>query len=113
MPSRLKRSRVDGSLGLTLAAHTSLGASPFYLFGTEEQKQKWLVPLASGEMLGAFGLTEPHAGSDAGGTKTVAVREGDEWVINGSQALDDLGPRRRRDRHDRQDRPRSHGQPGH
>src|SRR4051812_39024431 len=78
-------SRADGSLGLTLAAHTSLGASPFYLFGTPEQKKKYLPPLASGEMIGAFGLTEAHAGSDAGGTKTVAVRDGDEWVINGSK----------------------------
>jgi alkylation response protein AidB-like acyl-CoA dehydrogenase len=78
-------SRADGSLGLTLAAHTSLGAAPFQLFGTEEQKRKYLVPLAQGKMLGAFGLTEPHAGSDAGGTKTYAVREGDEWVINGSK----------------------------
>lgn len=78
-------SRVDGALGITLAAHISLGASPFYLFGTEEQKRRWLVPLAQGEMLGAFGLTEPGAGSDAGGTKTIAVREGDEWVINGKK----------------------------
>lgn len=78
-------SRADGSLGLTLAAHTSLGASPFSLFGTEEQKKKYLVPLASGKMVGAFGLTEPHAGSDAGGTKTVAVRDNGEWVINGSK----------------------------
>ncbi|HMA36443.1 MAG TPA: acyl-CoA dehydrogenase [Chloroflexia bacterium] len=76
-------SRVDGSLGIILAAHTSLGASPFYLFGNEEQKQKWLVPQAKGEILGAFGLTEPNAGSDAGGTTTTAVREGQEWVING------------------------------
>jgi alkylation response protein AidB-like acyl-CoA dehydrogenase len=78
-------SRADGSLGLTLAAHTSLGASPFYLFGTEEQKQKYLIPQAQGKMIGAFGLTEPHAGSDAGGTKTVAVRDGAGWVINGSK----------------------------
>ncbi len=78
-------SRADGSLGLTLAAHTSLGAAPFYLFGTEEQKRRWLVPLAQGEILGAFGLTEPTAGSDAGGTKTVAIHDGDEWVINGSK----------------------------
>ncbi|HET9492711.1 MAG TPA: acyl-CoA dehydrogenase [Chloroflexia bacterium] len=78
-------SRADGSLGLTLAAHTSLGAAPFQLFGTEEQKRKYLVPLAQGKILGAFGLTEPHAGSDAGGTKTYAVRDGDEWVINGSK----------------------------
>jgi len=78
-------SRADGSLGLTLAAHTSLGASPFYLFGTPEQKKKYLMPLAQGTMIGAFGLTEPHAGSDAGGTKTFAYKEGDRWVINGSK----------------------------
>jgi alkylation response protein AidB-like acyl-CoA dehydrogenase len=78
-------SRADGSLGLTLAAHTSLGASPFYLFGTEEQKRKYLVPQASGKMIGAFGLTEPHAGSDAGGTKTTAYLEDGQWVINGSK----------------------------
>ena len=78
-------SRADGSLGLTLAAHTSLGASPFYLFGTPEQKKKYLVPLASGEWVGAFGLTEPQAGSDAGGTRTVAVKEDGHWVINGSK----------------------------
>jgi alkylation response protein AidB-like acyl-CoA dehydrogenase len=78
-------SRADGSLGLTLAAHTSLGASPFYLFGTDEQKRRWLAPLAQGEFLGAFGLTEPTAGSDAGGTKTVAIHDGEEWVINGSK----------------------------
>jgi alkylation response protein AidB-like acyl-CoA dehydrogenase len=78
-------SRADGSLGLTLAAHTSLGASPFYLFGTPEQKKKYLVPLAQGKMIGAFGLTEPHAGSDAGGTKTFAYKDGGQWVINGSK----------------------------
>ena len=78
-------SRGDGSLGLTLAAHTSLGASPFYLYGTPEQKRKYLVPLAQGKMIGAFGLTEPHAGSDAGGTKTVGVQQDGHWVINGSK----------------------------
>ena len=78
-------SRADGSLGLTLAAHTSLGTAPFYLFGTDEQKTKYLPPLASGNMIGAFGLTEPHAGSDAGSTKTVAVRDNGGWVINGSK----------------------------
>src|SRR3954447_14192919 len=78
-------SRADGSLGLTLAAHTSLGAAPVYLFGTPEQKQKYLPPMASGKMIGAFGLTEPHAGSDAGGTKTVAVCDKGQWVINGSK----------------------------
>src|SRR5204862_7238016 len=78
-------SRGDGSLGLTLAAHTSLGTAPFYLFGTDAQKKKYLPGLASGEVIGAFGLTEPHAGSDAGGTKTVGVRDNGCWIINGSK----------------------------
>jgi butyryl-CoA dehydrogenase len=77
--------RVDGSLALGLAAHISLGSGPLYYFGNEEQKQKYLVPLASGKAIGAFGLTEPGAGSDAGGTRTVARLDGDEWVINGSK----------------------------
>ncbi len=74
-----------GGTGLSYAANTSLGASPIYYFGTAEQKQEWLVPLAKGETLGAFGLTEPNAGSDAGGTRTRAVLDGDEWVINGEK----------------------------
>lgn len=74
-----------GGTGLSYAANTSLGASPIYYFGTEEQKQKWLVPMAKGDTLGAFGLTEPNAGSDAGGTKTKAEIDGDEWVINGQK----------------------------
>ena len=78
-------SRVCGSTGVTLSAHLSLCANPIYMFGTEEQKQKFLVPLATGEKLGAFGLTEPSAGSDAGGTKTFAVKEGDEWILNGTK----------------------------
>jgi len=78
-------SRASGSVGITLAAHTSLGSTPFYLFGTEAQKKKYLVPLARGEGLGAFGLTEPDAGSDAGATKTTAVRLGDHWVLNGQK----------------------------
>lgn len=78
-------SRVCGSTGVTLSAHLSLCANPIFMFGTEEQKQKFLVPLATGEKLGAFGLTEPSAGSDAGGTKTTAVRDGDEWILNGSK----------------------------
>ncbi len=78
-------SRVCASTGVTLSAHLSLCANPIYMFGTEEQKQKYLVPLAEGSMLGAFGLTEPSAGSDAGGTKTTATLDGDEWVINGSK----------------------------
>jgi alkylation response protein AidB-like acyl-CoA dehydrogenase len=78
-------SRACGSTGITLAAHTSLGTAPFYLFGTEEQKRKYLTPLAQGKKLGAFGLSEAGAGSDAAGTKTTAVLDGDEWVINGSK----------------------------
>lgn len=78
-------SRVCASTGVTLSAHLSLGSNPIYLFGTEEQKQKFLIPLATGEMMGAFGLTEPAAGSDAGGTKTTARREGDHWILNGTK----------------------------
>lgn len=78
-------SRVDASVGVTLSAHTSLGSNPIYKFGTEEQKQKYLVPLAEGKKMGAFGLTEPFAGSDAGGTRTTAVLDGDEWVLNGTK----------------------------
>ncbi|MDR0570791.1 MAG: acyl-CoA dehydrogenase [Clostridiales Family XIII bacterium] len=78
-------SRVDPSLGVTISAHSSLCANPINLFGTEEQKQKYLVPLATGEKMGAFGLTESMAGTDASGTKTTAVLEGDEYVINGSK----------------------------
>ena len=74
-----------GGTGLSYAAAVSLGASPIYYFGTEEQKQKYLVPLAKGETLAAFGLTEPNAGSDAGGTRTKAVLEGDEYVISGEK----------------------------
>ncbi len=77
--------RACGGTGLSYAAAVSLGASPIYYFGTEEQKQQWLVPMAKGETLGAFGLTEPNAGSDAGGTRTKAVLDGDEYVINGEK----------------------------
>ncbi|MBN1179267.1 MAG: acyl-CoA dehydrogenase [Anaerolineae bacterium] len=77
--------RVSGSVAITLDAHTSLCCEPIYLFGTEEQKQKYLTPLACGEKIGAFGLTEPQAGSDAGATRTYAVRDGDEWVLNGQK----------------------------
>lgn len=80
-------SRVCASTGVTLSAHLSLGSNPIYLFGTEEQKQRFLVPMAQGEKMGAFGLTEPSAGSDAGGTKTTAILEGDEWVINGTKVF--------------------------
>ncbi|WP_066635542.1 acyl-CoA dehydrogenase [Desulfolucanica intricata] len=78
-------SRNCASTGVTLSAHVSLGAWPIYGFGTEEQKQKFLVPCASGEKMAAFGLTEPAAGSDAGATKTTAVLEGDEYVLNGTK----------------------------
>jgi len=77
--------RVDGSQGATLAAHNSLGIGPLYYYGTEEQKMKYLPQLCTGEALWGFGLTEPNAGSDSRGTKTTAVLEGDEWVINGSK----------------------------
>jgi alkylation response protein AidB-like acyl-CoA dehydrogenase len=88
--------RVWGSLGLIVAAHTSLGCGPLHLAGTQEQKDRWLVPMASGKVIGAYGLTEPGAGSDAGGTRTTARWEGDgggefepdasgEWVIDGSK----------------------------
>jgi alkylation response protein AidB-like acyl-CoA dehydrogenase len=80
-------SRVCASTGITYSAHISLGCAPLYLFGTEEQKQKYLVPLCEGKTLGAFGLTEPNAGSDAGGTRTRAVKEGNEWIINGSKCF--------------------------
>ena len=79
--------RVCGSTGLSYAAAVSLGASPIYVFGTEEQKEKFLKPLAEGKALGSFGLTEPNAGSDAGGTKTTATLEGDEYVINGEKCF--------------------------
>jgi len=77
--------RVDGSQGATLAAHNSLGIGPLYYYGTEEQKMKYLPQLCTGEALWGFGLTEPNAGSDSRGTKTTAVLDGDEWVINGSK----------------------------
>jgi short/branched chain acyl-CoA dehydrogenase len=77
--------RVDSSVAITLCAHTSLGTQPIYLFGSEEQKREWLPQLCSGERLGAFGLTEPEAGSDAGNTQTRASLEDDHWVINGSK----------------------------
>jgi short/branched chain acyl-CoA dehydrogenase len=79
--------RVDSSVAITLEAGVSLGAMPIYRFGSEEQKQEWLPKLCSGEALGAFGLTEPGGGSDAGATRTNAVRDGDDWVINGAKAF--------------------------
>src|SRR5678810_268013 len=78
-------SRVDGSVGISIAAHNSLCSNHIYEFGNEEQRQKYLVPLASGQHLGAWGLTEPSAGSDASGTRSTAVRQGDGWVVNGSK----------------------------
>ena len=80
-------SRGDVSVGITMEAHISLGASPFYLFGSEEQKQRYLPTLASGQQLWAFGLTEPEAGSDSGGTATRAILYEGHWHINGSKAF--------------------------
>ena len=80
-------SRGDVSVGITMEAHTSLGASPFFLFGSEEQKERYLPPLARGEQLWSFGLTEPEAGSDSGGTRTRAVLRDGSWHINGSKAF--------------------------
>ena len=77
--------RVDGGAGVILSAHVSLGSWPIFAYGTEEQKRKYLVPLAKGEKIGAFGLTEPNAGSDAGGTETTAVLKGDHYVLNGGK----------------------------
>ncbi len=79
--------RADASVAITVAAHVSLAANHIYEQGTEEQKAKYLAPLASGEALGAWSLTEPGAGSDAGGTRTTAVRDGNEWVLNGSKTF--------------------------
>lgn len=78
-------SRVDASVGVTISAHTSLAGWPLYKFGTEEQKQKYLRPMAEGKKIGAYGLTEPSSGSDAGGMKTVAKEDGDHYIINGSK----------------------------
>jgi short-chain 2-methylacyl-CoA dehydrogenase len=79
--------RVDSSVAITLEAAVSLGAMPIYRYGTEEQKRQWLPQLCSGEMLAAFGLTEPGSGSDAGALRTTARLDGDEWVINGTKAF--------------------------
>lgn len=78
-------SKVCATTGVIVSAHTSLCANPIYMFGNEEQKQKYLVPLAKGEKLGAFGLTEPNAGTDAAGQQTMAVEDGDDYIINGSK----------------------------
>ncbi len=78
-------SRVSGSVGIIVSAHTSLGCYPIYLAGTDAQKERYLRPLASGEKIGAYGLTEPGAGSDSRGTRTRAHRDGDSWILNGSK----------------------------
>ncbi|AUB66364.1 acyl-CoA dehydrogenase [Bacillus cereus] len=78
-------SRVCASTGVTLSAHTSLAGWPIFKFGTEEQKQKFLRPMAEGKKIGAYGLTEPASGSDAGGMKTIAKRDGDHYILNGSK----------------------------
>jgi len=78
-------SRVDGGTGVILSAHVSLGTYPIFAYGTEEQKQKYMIPLAKGEKIGAFGLTETNAGSDAGGTETTAELEGDYYILNGGK----------------------------
>jgi short/branched chain acyl-CoA dehydrogenase len=83
----MELARVDASTAITLAAHVSLGTTPFYLFGTKAQKETYLIPLARGEMLWGFGLTEPQAGSDAGGTLTRAELRDGRWVINGTKAF--------------------------
>ncbi|MGM7703106.1 acyl-CoA dehydrogenase [Pseudalkalibacillus sp. Hm43] len=80
-------SRVSATVGVILSVHTSVGTNPIYYFGTEEQKKKYVTKLASGQYLGAFGLTEPGAGSDAGGLKTKAVRDGDHYILNGSKVF--------------------------
>ena len=80
-------SRVDGSVGIIVAAHTSLCSNHIYKFGTEGQKKKYLAPLASGKKIGAWSLTEPEAGSDAGGTRTTARRDGNCWVLNGAKTF--------------------------
>lgn len=78
-------SKVCGTTGVIVSSHTSLCGAPLYEFGTEEQKQKYLIPIAKGEKLGAFGLTEPNAGTDAAGQQTIAVLDGDDYVLNGSK----------------------------
>jgi alkylation response protein AidB-like acyl-CoA dehydrogenase len=79
--------RVDPSVALSVAAHNGLGPAHIFMFGTDAQKARWLTPLAQGEKLGAWALTEPNAGSDAAGTRTTAVRDGDGWVLNGTKTF--------------------------
>ena len=80
-------SRIDGSVGIIVAAHTSLCSNHIFLAGNEEQKRKYIPKLATGEFIGAWGLTEPGSGSDAGGARTTAVRKGDKWVLNGTKTF--------------------------
>ena len=84
-------SRVDGSVGISIAAHNSLCTNHLWMFGSEEQRRKWVTPLAQGKLLGAWGLTEAEAGSDSAGTKTTAVLDGDTWVLNGSKNFITMG----------------------
>jgi alkylation response protein AidB-like acyl-CoA dehydrogenase len=84
-------SRVDGSVGISVAAHNSLCTNHLWMFGSEEQRRKWVTPLAQGKLLGAWGLTESEAGSDSAGTKTTAVLDGTSWVLNGSKNFITLG----------------------
>ena len=79
--------RIDSSVAITVAAHTSLGTMPILLFGSEEQKQRWLPDLAAGRRLAAFGLTEPDAGSDAGATRTAAELRDGSWIVNGTKVF--------------------------
>jgi len=80
-------SRIDGSVGISVAAHNGLCTNHIYSFGTEEQRKKWVVPLAQGDRIGGWSLTEPTAGSDAGGTKTTARQDGDQWILNGAKTF--------------------------
>src|SRR5258708_36292504 len=81
------RGGVEGGVGVMVGAHNSLCSNHIYKFGTEAQKKKYLVPLASGKAIGAWSLTEPEAGSDAGGTRTTATRRGNQWVLNGAKTF--------------------------
>ena len=80
-------SKVCASTGVTLSAHTSLAGWPIYKFGSEEQKQKYLRPMAQGETIGAYGLTEPGSGSDSGAMRTTAVADGDDYILNGTSVI--------------------------
>jgi len=80
-------SRVDGSVGISVAAHNGLCSNHIYLFGNDAQREKWLRPLATGEWIGGWSLTEPTAGSDAGGTRSTAVEDGDHWILNGAKTF--------------------------